>query len=74
MTVNQYLYQSPSSSSVQVGRLDPSTKKEDTSSQSSSSAPNTNETQQRAESFAATQTKEVTPTVSADTQLLDIYV
>lgn len=73
MTVNQYLYQSPSSSSVQVGRLDPSIKQEDTSSQSSSSAPNTNETQQKAEAFAASQTSEVTPTVSEDTQLLDIY-
>ena len=30
MTVNRYLFQSPSPSQVQVGRLDPSVKQEDT--------------------------------------------
>jgi len=73
MTVNQYLYQSPSTSAVQVGRLDPSTKQEDTSS--SQSAPNTNETAQKAQAFAATQVQEVTPTVSTNptSPLLDTY-
>jgi len=32
MTVNRYLFQSPSASQVQVGRPDPSVKQEDTKS------------------------------------------
>jgi hypothetical protein len=87
MNVTQYLYQSPSTSAVQVGRLDPSTKQEeststqakdttteekDTSLETSQSAPVVNEIAQQAEAFAATQIKEVTPTVSSN-QLLDVY-
>jgi|FLOH01.1.fsa_nt_gi hypothetical protein len=65
MQVAQYTFQSPYSSQVQIGRPDTSVKQEQ-------SAPNTNQTQQKAESFAATQVKEVTPTVNTN-QLLDVY-
>ena len=76
MNVAQYTFQSPYSSSVQVGRLDPSSVKEeaeDTSSANSSqSAPVVNETQSSAKSFEATQTSEVAPAVESK-QLLDVY-
>ena len=74
MNVAQYTFQSPYSSPVQVGRLDPaSVKEENTSSTGSSqSAPVVNETLSSAQSFEATQTSEVTPTVSSD-NLLDVY-
>jgi len=70
MNVTQYLYQSPSTSAVQVGRLDPNSKQEETNA---SSGPQIkDETLQQAEVFAATQVKEVTPTVNSN-QLLDVY-
>ena len=69
MQVKQYTFQSPSTSAVQVGRLDTSTQQ----NKSTESAPSTNETQKRAESFVATQTQEVKPTLS-DTRTLDTYV
>ncbi len=65
MQIAQYTYQSPSTSAVQIG-------KRDTSVQQEQSAPNTNQTQKKAESFAATQVKEVTPQVNTN-QLLDVY-
>jgi len=65
MQVAQYTFQSPYSSQVQIGRPDTTAKEEQ-------SAPNTNETQQKAKSFAATQVKKVTPTVNTN-QLLDVY-
>ena len=70
MQVAKYLFQSPSPNPVQVGRLDPSSLKEE----SSSSLPKavSNETALKAESFASTQTQEVKPTVSETA--LDIYV
>ena len=73
MQVAQYLFQSPSTSAVQVGRLDPSSVKE-ASSQSSASLPKAaiNETASKAESFAQTQTQEVKPTVTANS--IDLYV
>ena len=73
MQVAQYLFQSPSTSAVQVGRLDPSSVKEE-SSQSSASLPKavTNETASKAQSFAQTQTQEVKPTVTANS--IDLYV
>ncbi len=64
MQVTQYTYKSPSTSAVQIGRPDTSVKQEQ-------SAPNTNETQKKAESFAATQVKAVTPQVNA--HQLDVY-
>jgi len=70
MNVAQYTFQSPSSSQVQVGRLDPSSVKE----QKTQSAPSdTNETLNAAKSFEQTQVKDVTPTVNAQ-QTLDVYV
>ncbi|MCD6172160.1 MAG: hypothetical protein J7J96_00035 [Sulfurimonas sp.] len=73
MTVERYLFQSPYSSSVQVGRPDPSVKKEDTSQSSSSESPSvTNQTLQDTKSFQATQISEVKSSVDS-THLLDVY-
>ena len=75
MNVAQYTFQSPYSNAVQVGRLDPSSVKEEGSASTSTSvqsAPVVNETLSSAQSFEATQTSEVTPTVSSN-QLLDVY-
>lgn len=78
MNVAQYTFQSPYSSPLQVGRLDPSSVKEeeegeDTSSANSSqSAPVVNETLGSAQNFEDTQTGEVEPTVESK-QLLDVY-
>jgi len=69
MNVSSYIYQSPSSQSVQVGRLDPSAKS-DTSS--SSFDANTKQTAQDTKSFLATQKSEVTPSVDKGTNI-DIY-
>jgi len=75
MNVGSYIFQSPYSSQVQVGRPDPSVKREDSSSASTlsgQSAPVVNETLSSAQSFEATQVSEVTPTVESN-QLLDVY-
>ena len=73
MQVAQYLFQSPSTSAVQVGRLDPSSVREG-NSQSSSSLPKAalNETASKAQSFAQTQKQEVKPSVTANS--IDLYV
>jgi len=71
MQVAQYTFQSPSTSQVQVGRLDPSSVKEETV-KSAPPSNVTNQTVQKAESFAASQTREVTPSVEANS--IDIYV
>ena len=74
MTVERYLFQSPSSHQVQIGRPDPSVKKEDTNSKTSTEQANIpDQTVQKAQSFQASQVSEVTPTVQSD-RLLDIYV
>lgn len=73
MTVGSYLFQSPYSSSVQVGRPDSSAKKEDTSQVGVgglSSA--TNQTLQDAKNFQVTQISDVKPSVDS-THLLDVY-
>jgi len=71
MTVDRYIFQSPYSSAVQVGRPDPSVKKE--SDASSAELPKAlNETVQKAQSFQETQKGEVKTTVSSNK--LDIYV
>lgn len=73
MQVTKYLFQSPYSSPVQFGRVDPTTKESSTenSTQLMSSG---NETASKAEALQATQKKEVTPSVSTDTgNKLDIY-
>jgi len=72
MNVASYLFQSPSPSPVQVGRLDPSSK-EESSAQVESPVPN--ETLTKAQSFQASQISEVTPTVenASSEHLLDVY-
>jgi hypothetical protein len=72
MQVAQYTYQSPSTSSVQVGRLDPNSVKDNSTNTAAQPPKSTNETLIRAQDFQATQTKEVTPTVI--TNSIDIYV
>lgn len=73
MNVSSYLFQSPYSSPVQVGRVDPSAKQEEQKpQQSASSVPNTNQTLQEAQAFASSQVKEVTPMVDSQ-KLLDVY-
>lgn len=73
MNVTRYTFQSPYSSQVQIGRLDPSSKQEaSTTSSDSGLTKSTNTTLQNAQSFQATQTQEVTPTVDSN-RLLDIY-
>ncbi|MDF1884103.1 hypothetical protein JHD49_09145 [Sulfurimonas sp. SAG-AH-194-C21] len=67
MQVAQYTFQSPSTSQVQVGKLDPSSVKEE----KTVSAPVTNQTQIKAQNFAANQVQEVKPTVNATS--IDIY-
>jgi len=69
MEVSRYLFQSPSSSQVQIGRPDPSVSKESTP-QSTQTVPN--ETLSEAKSFITTQVSEVTPTVESPYQL-DVY-
>lgn len=68
MQVTRYLFQSPYSSPVQFGRVDPSSK--DSSQDNTKLLNSTNETANKAQIFESTQTKEVTPTVSGK---LDVY-
>ncbi|WP_428737500.1 hypothetical protein [Sulfurimonas sp.] len=70
MQVTQYLFQSPYSSPVQFGRVDPST--QDSSQASAQLLNSTNETANKAQTFQVTQTSEVTPTVSSS-NTLDVY-
>ena len=77
MTVSRYLFQSPYSSAVQVGRPDTSVKQEEKSDTTSTQAGTedavvVNTTLQEAQSLEATQVSEVKPTVESS-QLLDIY-
>ena len=76
MNVGRYIFQSPYSSQVQVGRPDPSVKNEEGESSktqsSSGSFTTVNSTVQEAQVFEATQTSEVKPTVESN-QLLDVY-
>ena len=74
MNVGSYIFQSPYSSQVQVGRPDPSVKKEDSSSSSSAQQGTTvvNETLSKAKSFESTQVSEVKPVVKSE-NLLDVY-
>ena len=67
MQVAQYTFQSPSTSQVQVGRLDPSSVKEKTPE----SPPVMEQTQVNAQSFLATQVQEIKPTIT--TNNIDIY-
>lgn len=67
MEITQYTFQSPYSSQIQIGRPDTSSVKSD-----AELPKNTNELQQKAQSFQATQTKEVAPQVEAEAPL-DLY-
>lgn len=69
MQVAQYTFQSPSPNPVQVGRLDPSSVKEEKLSSLPTNV--TNPTQAKAESFSATQVQDVKPTVNAKS--IDVY-
>ena len=80
MNVTQYLFQSPSTSQVQVGKLDPSTKVEETATKTedttTSKAPQQNAAQAKTagEILAppTSVTNVVTPTVDSN-YLLDVY-
>jgi len=74
MNVTKYLFTSPYPNQIQIGRLNPSSKKEDDSTNSSDSQllKTTNETLNKAQFFQATQVKEVKPTVDSS-PLLDTY-
>lgn len=77
MQIAQYLYQSPSTSSVQVGRLDPSSKEDTTNNTSTSSqAQQTSVKAKTAGEILSGNTsntvENVSPTVNSN-QLLDVY-
>ena len=73
MQVNRYIFQSPYSNQVQIGRPDPSLSSEQTTSENTSGLmESTNTSLQNAQSFQATQVGDVVPTVSGDS-LLDVY-
>jgi len=73
MDVARYIFKSPFSSQIQVGRLDTSVSSSESNGQSGSELiSTTNESLNNAQSFKATQTQEVQPTVSSDSHL-DIY-
>ena len=73
MEVKRYLFQSPYSSQVQIGRPDPSVEQnQKAQEQTQSLVSNTNQTAKEAQQFNSTQTKEVTPSV-ASKDSLDLY-
>jgi len=72
MQVTQYIFQSPSTSPVQVGRVDPSSVKNESQNSTLPSSV-TNQSLQKAESFTQTQKSSVTPSVSSSSSL-DLYV
>ncbi len=73
MNVSSYIFQSPYSNQVQIGRPDPNAPKEDNSIQTASKAPAaTNKTVQEAQAFQTSQVNDVKPTVES-AQLLDVY-
>lgn len=71
MQVAMYTYQSPSPNAVQVGRLDPSSVKDESTKSSSQQPPSTNATLAKAQNFQATQVQEVKPMVTATS--IDTY-
>ena len=73
MEIQQYLFQSPYSSQVQIGRVDPSVAQNETQQeQTSSLAESSNQTRKEAQNFQSSQTKEV-QTQMSDSRLLDTY-
>jgi hypothetical protein len=74
MNVTQYTFQSPYPNQVQVGRPDPSSKQEDSSSEGTSELiKSTNTSLSDAKNFQTTQKEEVKPTVNSG-NVLDTYV
>ncbi len=73
MNVTQYTFQSPYSSQVQVGRLDPSSQKSDTLGKDNPEfVKDTNTSLTSAKNLQAEQAQEVKPAVNSK-RLLDIY-
>ncbi len=71
MEVAQYLFQSPSTSSVQIGKLDPSSK-EDTSTKIPTQSTSPAKTAGEIMTGKSTEVSVVTPTVQSN-RLLDVY-
>jgi hypothetical protein len=71
MNVNSYIFQSPYSSSVQVGRPDPNANTQE-NKEETLSAKDTNQTLKNAEMLQTSNSKEVTPSVESANKL-DIY-
>ncbi|WP_345991152.1 hypothetical protein [Sulfurimonas sp. HSL-1716] len=73
MNITRYIFESPYSSQIQIGRPDPSVKQQASSQQQGSELlQNTNQTTSDAQTFLSTEKKDVTPTVTS-TNLLDTY-
>ncbi len=73
MNVASYTFQSPYSSQVQVGRLDPSSKQDSDAKETDTEIINNNSSASKAQNSQQVQTSEVKPTVDS-AQLLDTYV
>ena len=75
MQVAQYLFQSPYTSAVQVGRLEPSKSQSQNSSDTNTQATVKDQTQEKAQELAQTQKQTVKPSVSVNTtptNILDV--
>lgn len=72
MEVARYLFQSPYSNQFQIGRPDPSVKKEDDSSQTKLSPAISKTPEQWLKNEASNPQSSITPTIES-TQLLDTY-
>lgn len=75
MQVEKYLFQSPYTSSVQVGRLDPSSSQNQTASETSTQDFVKSKTEVKAQEVAQTQESKPSVNVSSEpTHLLDVTV
>lgn len=78
MQVNQYLFQSPSTSPVQVGRLDPASVEKETTANTNTSTANLATSTAKSQPVHSTQVESVQtaqvvePTINSN-QLLDVY-
>jgi len=72
MQVKQYIYQSPYSSPVQMGRVDPNSVKDESTTKNSDTTFTQTQTQKEAQSFQSSAKEEVKPTVSSE-RTLDVY-
>jgi len=72
MQVKQYIYQSPYTSPIQIGRVDPNAPKEDGSATNADATLNKSQLQQEAQTFQEATKQDVEPSVTSN-QLLDIY-